>query len=165
MSERRLEAVVIGPGAPGLLKVTLGRDNGKYVIDVPVERIPSSLRLPNSSFVAVLAGREFVRVETAGPAWIDIQDQVRTVLNAVWDPIGVADAACDEYDGYIAGIYSLLQDGASEEILARHLLSIEVDHMGLPGASMNKLLAVVAKLRELQLPEVPGNDPNDCLLR
>ena len=33
-----------------------------------------------------------------------------------WDPIGVSDTpeAADEYDGYIGGIYELLERGASE---------------------------------------------------
>ncbi len=133
-----------------------GRHTGKYATDVPVDRIPSSLRLPNSRFVAVVLGRDLVRVETAGRAWIEIQDQIRTVLNAVWDPIGVADAVNDEYDGYIAGIYSLMQRGASEETLAKHLESIEVGQMGLRESSMNKLLAVVARLQKLQLPALSG---------
>jgi hypothetical protein len=38
-----------------------------------------------------------------------LQDDVRTVLNESWDPIGVADQSPDEYDGYIAGLHGLLQ--------------------------------------------------------
>ena len=157
VSERRLEAVVVGPGAPGRLKVMFGRDSSKYMIDVPVERIPSSLRHPNASFVGVVVGRDLVRVETADRAWIEIQDQIRTVLNAVWDPIGVADAVDDEYDSYIAGIYSLLQSGASEDMIAKHLVSIEVEQMGFGGSPLNKLLAVAATLRMLQLPALPDS--------
>jgi hypothetical protein len=156
VSERRLEAVIVGPGAPGWLKVMFGRGRNRYVIDVPVERIPSSLRLPNSRFVAVVAGRDFVRVETAGRAWLEIQAQIRSILNTVWDPIGVAQTVDDEYDDYIAGIYWLLQSGASEEMLAKHLRSIEVKQMELRGSSMDKLLAVAAGLRKLQLPAASG---------
>jgi hypothetical protein len=155
VSERRLEAVVVGPGAPGHLKVMFGRDSTKYMIDVPVERIPLSLRHPNASFVGVVVGRDLVRVETAGRPWIEIQDQIRTVLNALWDPIGVADAVDDEYDGYIAGIYSLLQSGASEDMIAKHLLSIEVEQMGFGESPLTELLAVAARLRMLQLPALP----------
>jgi hypothetical protein len=136
------------------LKVTFGRGSGEYVKDVPMERIPTSLRLPNSSFVAVVAGGDFVRVETAGREWIEIQDQTRSVLNAAWDPIGVANTG-DEYDGYIAGIYSLLQSGASQQMLAKHLGSIEGKQMGLRGSSMDKLLAVAGRLCKLQLPAPP----------
>ena len=52
MSERKLEAVVVGPGAPGRLKVMFGRDSNKYMIDVPVEKIPLSLRHPKASSAA-----------------------------------------------------------------------------------------------------------------
>jgi hypothetical protein len=156
VNERRLEAVVVGPGAPGLLKVMFGRDNNKYVTEVPVERVPSSLRLPNASFVAVVVGRDLVPVETAGRAWIEVQDQIRIVLNAVWDPIGVAGAVDDEYDPYIAGIYSLLQNGASEDMIATHLVSIEVEQMEVGPSPLNKRLAVAAALWRLQLPAMPG---------
>src|SRR6202790_1710145 len=59
--ERRLEAVVSGPGLPGQLKVTLGRGQQQFVADVPVELLDPSLRLPNSEFVAVVNGRDLVR--------------------------------------------------------------------------------------------------------
>jgi hypothetical protein len=156
VSERRLHAVVVGPGAPGWLKVTFGRGSGEYVKDVPMERIPASLRLPNSGFVAVVADGDFVRVETAGREWIEIQDQIRSVLNAAWDPIGIANMVDDEYDGYISDIYSLLRSGASEEMVAKHLGSIEGKQMGLRGSSMDKLLAVAGRLCRLQLPAPPG---------
>jgi hypothetical protein len=156
VSERRVEAVVVGPGAPGLLKILFGRGRHQYMRDVPADRIPASLRLPNSCFVAVVAGSDLARVETAGREWIEIQDQIRTVLNAAWDPIGVAADVDDEYDSYIAGVYSLLQGGASAEILAQHLKSIEVEDMEYRGSSMNKLLAVAAGLQKLQLPPLPA---------
>jgi hypothetical protein len=35
--ERRLEAVVIGPGKPGQVRVALGRGESKFVADVPFE--------------------------------------------------------------------------------------------------------------------------------
>jgi hypothetical protein len=126
------------------------------VVDVPVERVPTTLRSPNSHFVAVVEGRDFVRVEPEGLAWIEIQEQIRTVLNSDWDPIGVADAVDDEYDGYIGAIYSLLRRNESDEAIAKHLLSIEVERMGLPGASMKGLLGVAARLRKLLLPVLDG---------
>jgi hypothetical protein len=51
--ERRLEAVVLGPGRPGQVRVTLGFGQQQFVADVPVELLLPSLRLPNSEFVAV----------------------------------------------------------------------------------------------------------------
>jgi hypothetical protein len=155
MSERRLEAVVIGPGKPGILKVALGRGQGQFVADVPVKRLEPSLRLPNSHFVAVVEGRDVVRVEPAGRIWLTIQDEIRSVLNTDWDPIGVVgDGINDEYDGYIGRIYSLLMSGASEQAIAGHLRSIEVDHMGLAGTSMDELLKAATKLLKLQLPRL-----------
>jgi hypothetical protein len=155
MSERRLEAAVIGPGKPGFLKVAVGRGQGQFVADVPFERLEPSLRIPNSHFVAVVEGRELVRVEPAGRIWLTIQDEIRSVLNADWDPIGVVgDGIDDEYDMYIGRIYSLLLGDASEQAIAKHLSSIEVDRMGLTGAPMDQLLKVAAKLLKLQLPRL-----------
>jgi hypothetical protein len=156
MSERRLEAVVIGPGKPGLVKVALGRGDRQFVVDAPIGLLQPSLRVPNSQFVAVVEGRELLRVESAGRIWLAIQDQIRSVLNADWDPIGVADIVGDEYDGYIGRIYSLLASDVSEQAIAGHLLSIELERMGLEGTPMNQLLKVTAKLRKLQLPRLGG---------
>jgi len=69
---------VLGPGRPGQVKVTLGRGQQQFVADVSAELLPSSLRIPNSEFVAVVNGRDVVRVEPAGQAWLAIQDQVQT---------------------------------------------------------------------------------------
>ena len=155
MSERRLEAVVIGPGKPGILKVVIGRGRGEFVADVPFEKLEPSLRLPNSHFVAVVEGRELVRVEPDGRIWLTIQDEIRSALNTDWDPIGVvADGINDEYDMYIGQIYSLLLSGASEQAIAEHLQSIEIDGIGLTGAAMDQLFKVAAKLRKLQLPRL-----------
>jgi hypothetical protein len=158
MNERRLEAVVLGPGKPGQLRVSLGRGDKQFVADVLFHTLPPPLRLPNSQFVAVVEGRELIRVESAGRTWLTIQDKVRTVLNAHWDPIGVADINDGEYDRYIGHIYSLLAGDASERVIAEHLLSIEREHMGLPGSPMNQLLRVASELRSLELPS-PGSPP------
>jgi hypothetical protein len=155
MSERRLEAVVIGPGRPGILKVSLGRGQGQFVADVPFELLEPSLRLPNSHFVAVVKGRELVRIEPAGRIWLTIQDEIRSVLNTDWDPIGVVgDGITDEYDSYIGRICSLLLSGASEQDIAEHLRSIEVDRMGLTATSMDQLFEVASRLLKLQLPRL-----------
>lgn len=152
MRERRLEAVVVGPGKPGILRVALSRGEEQFVIDVPCELLRPALRLPNSQFVAVVAGRELVREEPAGRIWLAIQDRIRIVLNTDWDPIGVADIVDYEYDGYIGHIYSLLAHDESEQAIANHLLSIERERMGLAGTPMNQLLKVATELRKLQLP-------------
>ena len=150
--ERRLEAVVVGPGRPGQVRVALGRGLHQFVADVPFELLQPSLRMPNSEFVAVVNGRELVRVEPAGRVWLTIQDQIRAILNREWDPIGVADIVEDEYDGYIGHIYSLLATDAGEQTIADHLLWIELEQMGLAGTPVHRLLQVAANLRSLQLP-------------
>lgn len=151
MSERRLEATVIGPGASGMLKVSVGRGAGQFVADVAVDRLPDSLRLPNAQFVAVVEGRDIVRVEPRGASWMEIQDQMRVVLNECWDPIGVAADVADEYDGYIAQLYGLLQRETDDAIVER-LRDIEVEHMGLKEPSHDRLREVVHRLRQLNLP-------------
>ena len=161
--ERRLEAVVLGPGRPGQVKVALGRGQRQFVADAPFELLQPSLRMPNSEFVAVVKGRELVRVEPAGRIWLTIQDQIRAVLNRDWDPIGVADVVDDEYDIYIGHIYSLLATDAGEQAIADHLLWIELERMGLTGTPMNQLLQIASNLRSLQLPplKTPGSAARD----
>ena len=161
MTERRLQGVVIGPGNPGFLRVMFGRNRARFVADVQAERIPSDMRMPNSSFVGVVVGRDLVRVEASGQAWMEFEDQIRAVLNAEWDPIGVAHAVDDEYDGYIAPILSLLARNASVEMLAEHLRSIEVERMGLGGSPHDKLIAVAEALRGIRLPDEPFRNSSE----
>ena len=158
MGERRLEATVIGPSAGGLLKVSIGRGRGQFVADVQADRLPDSLRVPNSQFVAVVEGRELVRVESAGKIWLEIQDQIRSVLNDSWDPIGVADEVPDEYDGYIGGLYGLLQRENADDTIVEHLRRIETEWMGLQEPSRTRLREVVARLRQLRLPGLGARD-------
>jgi hypothetical protein len=155
--ERRLEAVVLGPGRAGHVKVALDRGLHQFVTDVPFELIQPSLRMPNSEFVAVVNGRQLVRIEPAGRIWLTIQDQIRAVLNSDWDPIGVADIVDDEYDMYIGQIYSLLAIDSAEQIIADHLLRIELERMELAGTAMNQLFQVAANLRKLQLPPLENS--------
>ena len=69
--------------------------------------------------------------------------EVREVLLADWDPIGVRDIpqARDEYDEYATTIAQLLRAGASPAELASHLVEIEVNSMGLKGNSERATLA------------------------
>jgi hypothetical protein len=152
MSKRRLQAVVIGPGNPGTLKIQVRRGGSTFVMDVQAEKIPSELRLPNSSFVALVNGRDFVAVDLLGNTWVEVEDRIRTILNGDWDPIGVAQAVDDEYDGYIEGILALLTRATGVDELMEHLRSIEIDRMALRGSSPDKLRTVPEALRSLQLP-------------
>ena len=109
--------------------------------------------MPNAKFVAAVNGRDVVRAEPAGRAWLVIQDKIRDVLNRDWDPIGVvADGIDDEYDMYIGHIYSLLVSGSDSQVIAAHLFRIETERMGLTAPPMDGLLQVAATLKKLELP-------------
>ena len=71
-----------------------------------------------------------------------IRPQIRAILMAEWDPIGVNDVpeAADEYDSYIGGVYELLEQGASEESIRVYLREIEVESMEMVNASREPLL-------------------------
>ena len=58
---------------------------------------------------------------------------VGEILHYVWDPIGVAGLpqARDEYDSYVAQVFSLVRSGASEPEIAAFLAKIAADLMGL----------------------------------
>ena len=50
-----------------------------------------------------------------------------------WDPIGViSEEHQDEYDGYSSGIVRLLDEGATEEELVRHMRRIVTERMEIP---------------------------------
>ena len=160
MGERRLEAVVIGPGAAGFLKVSLGRDRdrGQFVADVPVDRVPESLRLPNSRFMAVVSGRDFLHVEPDSTDWERIQHKIRTVLMNDWNPIGVPAEVDDEYDSYIGRIYGMLQRKAPDAAVADFLQQLENEWMGIAQSTEpNRLLKIAETLRQLDLPSVAAS--------
>jgi hypothetical protein len=74
--------------------------------------------------------------------------RIREVMNAKWDPIGVADQAPDEYDDYIGRVAAMLRDGASDAELFAYLNWAETVHMGLPG-NPGRLHHVIAAIREV----------------
>lgn len=65
----------------------------------------------------------------------ELERQIASILLLIWDPIGVSDEpkAQDEYDGYVSGVFQLIEQGQPENAIADHLLAIERDRMGLPG--------------------------------
>src|SRR5262245_21447922 len=126
------------------------------VCDVAAEKIPPDLRLPNSTFVAVVLHRDLVRVEPFGDGLLEIENRIRVVLNVEWDTIGVAGIVDDEYDGDIAGILGLLERNATTETIAQHLKSIEVEWIGLRASPHHKLPAMAEALGKLHLPRSPG---------
>ena len=81
MGARRLQAVVIGFGAPGFVKVELGNGNHQFIVDVATDKLPPGLRFPNAQFVVgVVVGRDLLSVESTGQEWLTIQEQIRAVL-------------------------------------------------------------------------------------
>lgn len=107
----------------------------------------------NSTFVGLIVGRDLLRVESDGDAWLQIQDRIRPILNQYWDPIGVADISADEYDHYIGDLYRLLKIGSSASAIAEHLRSIEADQMQMRVSSIEQLHSVAERLRGLDLPD------------
>ena len=79
--------------------------------------------------------------------------QIRRVLLEEWDPIGVLDEplAQNEYDGYLGGVYGLLERNASEAKIVNHLRFTETVNMGMQGQSEEKLLAVAKSLKRIPL--------------
>ncbi len=88
----------------------------------------------------------------------ELRDQIRRVLMDQWDPIGVNDIpeAADEYDSYIGKIYELIKGDASEDEIAAHLRTIEIQRMemidasGVPLLSPAKRDIVASSLRSLK---------------
>jgi hypothetical protein len=60
--------------------------------------------------------------------WKADVDAIRSILISEWDPIGCG-IPDDEYDGYIPGIYRLMQARVSIEELEAHLQEIETQQI------------------------------------
>jgi hypothetical protein len=60
-------------------------------------------------------------------------DAVKALLWEEWDPIGVNDMpeAHGEYDTYAEQVYVMLARGADAEEIARHLIWVVIEYMGL----------------------------------
>jgi hypothetical protein len=88
---------------------------------------------------------------------------VNRILFDRWDPIGVSNDPSwprDEYDGYAAGVLSLVLRYASDDVVAEHLGRIEDAWMGLTPSPLRHRLAVAAEIRNAvrvgELPEDAG---------
>ena len=93
----------------------------------------------------------------------ELLTRVNEVLHYIWDPIGVRGEpnARDEYDSYVPGVCSLLDNGATAEQIATHLDKIATESMGLRSnikncyATADKLLEWRATLLKRR-PEIFG---------
>jgi hypothetical protein len=81
----------------------------------------------------------------------EIHRQMRVVLARDWDPIGVGDApgAFDEYFSYVRDAYDVAVHTRSPEAVARRLLEIEQEAMGLSPRSVREVLPVGEKIVHL----------------
>jgi len=81
----------------------------------------------------------------------EIHRQMRVVLARDWDPIGVGDApgAFEEYFGYVRGACDVAIATRSAEAVARHLLEVEQDRMGLSARPVRDVLPVGEKIVHL----------------
>lgn len=80
--------------------------------------------------------------------------EVRRVLMAQWDPIGVAGvaAAADEYDGYASRAYVMLVDeNASGAAIADYLLTVATERMGLAATPALRLRCANAAAALLEM--------------
>jgi hypothetical protein len=70
------------------------------------------------------------------------EDELRSLLLAAWDPIGVKDEppAADEYDSYMLPLARKLYEGASTDDLTSYLDRCETE-MGCGDEPQNALLA------------------------
>ncbi len=85
--------------------------------------------------------------------------QLREVVLAEWDPIGVADVSPDEYDSYLGLIAARLRRGDSVEEIAALLSSLAEDQMGMPGPERVRRAAAALHAWYAQAMEAAGDDP------
>ncbi len=74
--------------------------------------------------------------------------EIRQLLWEEWDPIGVRsfeDCLSDEYDSYAMRVFSMLNSGASLEVLIEYLLWAETENMGLLPSDLHEHVALKAK--------------------
>lgn len=67
--------------------------------------------------------------------------KIDDILWLDWDPIGINDdAPRDEYQGYVPEIFNLKKSGADRIEIAKRLLKLETENMGMGGTLENCLL-------------------------
>lgn len=81
----------------------------------------------------------------------DLQRQIGEVLLRNWDPLSVADEpeCADEYNAYVGPVYRLLESGASDREIAKHLVAVETNALGFPDTEWRMLIPLAQKLQRL----------------
>jgi hypothetical protein len=81
----------------------------------------------------------------------ELQRHIGDLLLRHRDPLGVASEpeAAGEYDAYVGPIYRLLTSGASERVIAEHLVHVEAESLGFEDTDWRMLVPVAHRLRNL----------------
>jgi hypothetical protein len=143
----RIPAEVFACLKAGELRITVmprvGFVDGGVPWDVPTDKVPPHLRMPNSKlWIRVNENWEIQEIwerddlvsdtDTKRRNWKQLQGTIHEILIHDWDPIGCG-VPDDEYDSYIPGICRLLLDGADDIEIGLHLEHLQTVNMGLQG--------------------------------
>jgi hypothetical protein len=133
----RIPAEVFACLKAGELRITLmpgvGLANGGSTCDVPIDKVPPHLRMPNTKlWIRVNDAWEIQEVWQRDDSELRLENVVHEVLIRDWNPIGCG-VPDDEYDSYIPGICRLLREGADEIKIGAHLENLQTVNMGLCG--------------------------------
>lgn len=86
---------------------------------------------------------------------------IKKILKDDWNPVGLhtGKKEADDYEGYIPGVYALLNQGRTPEELCEHLMNEETRYMGITPAEGEgkRVLAVAEKLIIASKPFVPNS--------
>ena len=87
----------------------------------------------------------------------EIQDAIREVLFREWDPISVNsnENLRDEYDSYVGRIYRVIASDPNRHAVARELLTIERECMGLGQGREETLFPVADRLLSIDVRLTP----------
>lgn len=107
--------------------------DGGSPCDVPIDKVPFHLRLPNTKlWVRMSDSWEVQEVWQRDDSELRLEKVIHDVLINDWDPIGCG-VPEDEYDSYIPEICRLLREGADEIKIGSHLENLQTVSMGLRG--------------------------------
>jgi hypothetical protein len=132
------------------------KDGHQWDEEIEIPDISRLLRVPGVTSVKTSDVRKFVSIEANGDSWLKIQDRMRPILCEDWDPVHVGFVAHEEYDRYMADIYSLIRRNAPAQGIADYLVGVETRIMGQPAVPIESRIKVAEALLALDLPKVCG---------